>query len=352
MGEFKMEAVKNLFLQDTWGIVTPLFVFSITCVFGFILRRLLFVYINRWAKKTTSQIDDVIVGAITFPSLIWLLMLGAYFALDASTLSRPIVASISKAIIVLGILSVTIVVANIVGKFIKLYSGKGGSTSGTSLIQTVSRVIIFIIGALIILNELGISITPILATLGVGGIAVALALQDTLSNLFSGVYTIAARQIKVGDYIKLDTGMEGYVTDINWRITKIKTISNNIILVPNEKLTKTIITNYNSPEKEMGILIDVIVHRESDLTHVEKVTVDVARDVMKTMQGGVPSFEPHIRYTGFTEYGIQFAVTVRANEFSDQFIVKHELIKQLHERYRKEGIVIPYPVREIHSDKR
>jgi small-conductance mechanosensitive channel len=198
---------------------------------------------------------------------------------------------------------------------------------------------------------MGISITPILATLGVGGLAVALALQDTLSNFFSGFHITVARQIKINDYIKLDSGEEGYVVDINWRTTKIKMLPNNVILVPNEKLTKAIVTNYCLPDKEMAVLVNLGVHYSSDLRKVEKVTCEAAREIMKEVVGGVPEFEPFIRYSAFGDSSIGFTVILRAKEFVDQYLIKHEFIKRLHERYKKEGIVIPYPIRTIHYEQ-
>jgi small-conductance mechanosensitive channel len=198
---------------------------------------------------------------------------------------------------------------------------------------------------------MGIPVTPILATLGVGGLAVALALQDTLSNLFAGFHIIMTRQIKIGDYVRLDSGEEGYVTDITWRTTKIKMLPNNVVLVPNEKLTKSIITNYYLPDKEMAVLVNLGVHYKSDLKKVEKVTAEVARETMKEVSGGVPEFEPFIRYGGFGDSGVSLTVIMRAKEFVDQYLIKHEFIKRLHERYAKEGIVIPYPIRAVNYEQ-
>jgi small-conductance mechanosensitive channel len=186
-----------------------------------------------------------------------------------------------------------------------------------------------------------------LATLGVGGLAVALALQDTLSNLFAGFHITVAKQIRIGDYVRLDSGEEGYVTDINWRTTKIKMLPNNVVLVPNEKLTKAIVTNYYLPDKEMAVTVNIGVHYKSDLNHVERVTCDVAREVMISTPGAASGFEPFIRYGGFGESSISLTVILRVKEFVDQYLIKHEFIKKLHERYAKEGIVIPYPIRAV-----
>lgn len=339
-------------VQKLFAIALPLTVFLFTLILGYILRRILFNQLIRWSKNAKTQFDDVIIPAIKGPFVIWFLMLGIYFSLEFSTLSEDSVHIVNKLLLVLGVFSITYVLANIFAKVIKAYAGKLETTLPvTSLTQNISRIIIFGIGILIILNSLGISITPILATLGVGGLAVALALQDTLSNLFAGFHIIVAKQIKVGDYIKLDSGEEGYVTDITWRTTKIKMLPNNVVLVPNEKLTKAIVINYCLPDKEMAVLVNVGVHYNSDLKKVERITCEVAKEVMKNVPGGVAEFEPFIRYHTFDDFSINFTVILRAKEFVDQYLIKHEFIKRLHERYTKEGIVIPYPIRAINYEQ-
>ncbi len=203
------------------------------------------------------------------------------------------------------------------------------------------------VGALIILDTLGISITPILASLGVGSLAVALALQDTLANFFAGLHVLADRPIRVGDYVKLEGGQEGYVMQIGWRTTRLRTLPNNIVVLPNTKVANSIITNYALPEPESAVLIEVGVHGDSDLVEVERVTTEVARDVLRTVPGGVSAFEPFIRYHTFGDSSINFTVVLRAREVTDQHLLKHEFIKRLQVRYRQEGIVIPSPTRTI-----
>lgn len=315
---------------------------------GIVLRKIIFIRLSRLAKNTASHIDDIIIEAIKTPFIIWSLMLGIYLALRITSLSPDIVRLSGKTLLVLGIASVTLVLANICLKTICLYSQRIDSALPvTSLTQNISRIVIFGVGALIILNVMGISVTPVLATLGVGGLAVALALQDTLANIFAGFYTIVSKQVRLGDYIKLDSGEEGYVTDINWRTTRIKMLPNNEILVPNDKLTKAIITNYCLPDKQMAVLVNLGVHYSSDLEKVERLTCEVAKKVMKEVNGGVPNFEPFIRYHTFGESSIDFTVILRAGEFVDQYLIKHEFVKKLHKRYNEEGIVIPFPIRAI-----
>lgn len=343
-----MESLRHLSFNNLIFVVEPLTAFVISFAVGLILRKVIISKLTHLARNTETEIDDIIMHGISRPFIIWCAMLAIYIALSVSKIPAYWVEISGKTLLILGILSVTLVLANITSGLIKSYSGNIGKTlPATSLTQNVARIIIIGIGFLIILNSLGISITPILATLGVGGLAVALALQETLSNLFAGFYVIMARQVKVGDYIKLESGQEGYVTDIDWRITKIRMLPNNVVLVPNAKITQTIITNYHLPDKELAVLIDVGVHYDSDLEKVEKVTCEVAKKVMKEVSGGVEGFDPFIRYNKFGDFSINFTVIMRAKEFVDQYLIKHEFIKRLTERFRKEGIVIPYPIRAI-----
>jgi len=282
-------------------------------------------------------------------------MLGVYLALKTAVLpseEMPLLKFADEALLVLFILSTTLVLSHISTELIRAYSSKKKTTAPlSSLTQNISRVVIITVGALLILSALGVSITPALGALGIGGLAVALALQATLANFFSGLSIVMAGQIKVGNYIELDSGQEGYVTDINWRTTKIRMLPNNIVLIPNEKLTKSIVTNYNLPEKQMAVLVQVGVHYNSDLKKVEKVTCDVAKEIMHEVNGAVTEFDPFIRYHTFADFSINFTVILRAKEFVDKYLTKHEFIKKLHARYAKEGIIIPYPIRAINHDQ-
>ncbi|HEX6121901.1 MAG TPA: mechanosensitive ion channel family protein, partial [Ktedonobacterales bacterium] len=183
------------------------------------------------------------------------------------------------------------------------------------------------------------------------GLAVSLALQATLSDLFSGLQVIAARQIRPGDYIKLSTGEEGYVTDINWRTTSVHQLANNLVIIPNAKMTSTIVTNYHAPEKILSVLVDLGVSYDADLEHVERVTLAVAGEVMRTAPGGVPELEPALRFTEFGQSSVQLRVILKGQEYADQYALKHEFIKRLHQRYRAEGIEIPFPVRTLRIER-
>ena len=163
-------------------------------------------------------------------------------------------------------------------------------------------------GFLVVLQTLGVSIAPLLTALGVGGLAVALALQDTLANLFAGVHILASKTVQPGDYIRLSSGEEGYVVDINWRNTAVRQLSNNLVIIPNAQLAGTNMTNFTRPEQQMSILVQVGVGYDSDLDHVERVTIEVVAEVMTEINGGVPDHEPAVRFHTFGDSSIGFTV--------------------------------------------
>ena len=329
-------------------LLYPLVIILCSIVLGLIFERVVFNKLRALAIKTTWSGDDLFIEALRGSILLWLVIGGIYIAITTFSMPENILSLLERILLAIIIFSVTLVLANIGVGLISLYTKDDDTRlAASSIVQTIVKTIIFIIGILIILQSLGISITPILTALGVGGIAVALALQDTLANLFSGVHIIVLRKVRVGDYIKLDSGEEGYVTDITWRNTTIVTILNNMIIIPNSTIASSILRNYYFPQKEMQVPLDVGVSYDSDLGEVEKVTLEVAKDVMEEFQGEIPGFEPFLYYHTFDNSSINFTVRLPIKEFSDQYMIKHVFIKRLHKRYNKEGIDIPFPIRTV-----
>lgn len=317
-------------------------------VLGAILEGIILVRLDRIATRTNWREDDIVVNSLRGMFIVWFGLAGIYAAtltLPLTDTARIVIHNIALAILVL---SLTVLLARIAGDFVNLYAkNSGGALPAASIFTNLSRLLVFIIGILIVLQSLGISITPILTALGVGGLAVALALQDTLENLFAGLYILASRQIRPGDYIKLQSGEAGYVADISWRSTTVRVLSNNLIVIPNSKLGSTIVTNFDLPAQEMSVLVQVGVSYDSDLEKVERVTMEVGKQVMKDVTGGVPEFDPFIRYHTFADFSINFTVILRGRTFVDQYLLTHEFIKRLHKRYDEEGIEIPFPIRTV-----
>jgi small-conductance mechanosensitive channel len=207
--------------------------------------------------------------------------------------------------------------------------------------------VLIALAVLIFLSTVGISITPILASLGIGSLAVALALQDTLANLFAGIFMITEKPIAAGNFIKLESGEQGYVSRVGWRCTHIRMLGDSEVVVPNAKLASSVITNFSLPQEQLSVTMEIGVHYDSDLPEVERVTLEVARDVMATVDGALRGFDPRLRFHTFGDSSINFNLWLGANSYRSSLLVKHELVKRLHARYRAEGIVVPYPIRTL-----
>ncbi|WP_251095824.1 mechanosensitive ion channel family protein [Streptomyces sp. Caat 7-52] len=316
-------------------------------VLAFMSRTLL-----RWlaghAKRTRWSGDDVIVDALRSVVPWAAIAGGASAAAAVLPLTRSVQHHVNQVLEVWLIVVVTFSAARVIAGLVRsVTQSRSGVAGSATIFVNITRVLVLAIGFLVVLQTLGISIAPLLTALGVGGLAVALALQDTLANLFAGVHILASKTVQPGDYIRLSSGEEGYVVDINWRQTTVRQLSNNLVVIPNGQLAKANMTNYTRPEQELTVLVQVGVSYDSDLEHVERVTSEVVTEVMTDVTGAVPDHEAAIRFHTFGDSRIGFTVILGVGEFSDQYRIKHEFIKRLHRRYRAEGIRIPAPTRTV-----
>jgi small-conductance mechanosensitive channel len=277
----------------------------------------------------------------------WSLLIGIWLAAGYWPLTVEGHQLVGRVVFVVGAVSVTLAAAALASQSVDAVGELAPSLPVTSLTRNVAWTLVAMLGLLVVLNGIGLSITPMLTALGVGGLAVALALQEPLANFFAGLFITLAGQLRVGDYVKLDSGQEGYIVDFSWRSTRLKMLANNLVVVPNSKLAQAIVVNHHLPSQDLAVLVDVGVDYASDLAHVERVAIEVGRAVLVKTPGGVPDFEPFIRYHTFADSSINFTVILRAKEFVDQYLIKHEFVKRLHARFNQEGIVIPFPIRTI-----
>lgn len=329
---------------DLSHLLLVLGILAAAVLLGVLVQRLFISKLRRLAERTAVEWDDILIGSMKGLVVLWCLLVGLAVVLELVPLRPEALAVVRRAIGVLGILSAVVFFTRVARRSIYVYVDRIVEVP-TSIFKNFAGAVIYLLGFLFVLDYLGVSITPLLTALGVGGLAVALALQDTLSNLFAGLNILMTRNIRPGDYVRLDTGEEGVVCDITWRNTTVRAPENSLVLVPNGKLAAAIVTNTHLPEKEMGLFLPVTVAFESDLALVERVTLEVAREIMAWPEHAVPGFEPAVRFGALTEIGVRLTVVLRIREFTGQFALRHAFLKRLHGRYREEGIQIAVAVR-------
>jgi small-conductance mechanosensitive channel len=315
-----------------------------------IIRTVLFRILRAWAEKTETQLDDIIINSTKNPSILFAAAIGIHIGLAFSGIPEKQMGYIGKILHVIIILSITVASATLAGRLFRDYiQNRNIPIPTTGLAYGILKGTIFIIGILIILTDLGISITPLITALGVGGLAVALALQDTLANLFSGVHILMEKSLRIGDFVKLETGQEGYIDDITWRTTRVRMLPNNIVVIPNSKLAQSVITNYYLPEKRLSLLISISVSYSSDPEQVERILIEEAKKGTGDIPGLLANPEPFVRFIpGFGESSLDFTLICQVAEFTDQYLAQHELRKRIFKRFKKEGIEIPFPHRTVY----
>jgi len=317
---------------------------------GYGVRLLVIPRLARMSKRTATDIDDLVISSIKRHVALWFLLGGIVLAAHWAPISEKSVQLTRHIGAALFFLSLSFAAARFVGGLVERAArGAEGSFATTSLAHNVLRGVVLGIGALLVLDNLGIALTPLLTALGVGSLAVALALQPTLSNLFAGLHLSIAKPIRIGDFVELENGVQGFISDISWRTTALHDPSNNLVVLPNARLAEMMLRNYSMPVPELGLGVELGVGYGSDLDLVERVTCEVAREVLASTPGAVPTHEPSVRFTTFADSAIRFNVSLRVKHFSDKGLVVHEFLRRLKARYESERIQIPFPQRTIQA---
>jgi len=312
---------------------------------------------HRITKRTKFSADDVLLEALKGPVKVGILLFGLFLTLRYLPVFAAYSGEIQTLYTVIVPLFVAYLASRLIGAGIEWYSTEVAHKTKSEvddqflpIIKKVAYGIIFGVVIVVMLNQMGIRVETVIAAMGIGGLALALALQPTLTNFFSGAQMVLDRPLKIGDFVELDSGDRGTVIDIGWRSTKIRTYTNNIVVLPNSKIADSKIMNYSTPDTAVGFTVDCGVAYDSDLEKVEKVSMEVAGEVLKKCNG-VKGFKPIFRFREFGDSSINFRVIMRTRTLGDSYQATHEFIKLLKKRFDSEGVVIPFPQTDVHLDK-
>ncbi len=342
-------------------LTIPILILTIALFVGVALNSMLKTRLERHLKTEEGTIKSIFYNALQGVPISFCLVVGLYWVVStSSTLPAGIVTFFSYILFTSIIFTITRVIERTLSGFIRLKFSGPNDASQSTLLDTIFKIGVYASGLLIILDYYNVSIAPIITAMGVGGMAVAFGIKETLENIFSGLQIILSKQIRVGDYIKLSTGDEGKVTDINWRFISITPAhAGNVVVIPNKVIAGAVSTNYSMPRDDIYVIVPVGVGYESDLEKVERVALEVARELMIKVDGYEPKIDsdgidrnplaPYLRYNAFNDSSIDFNIFMRVTDFRHQGLLKHEFIKKLKTRFSAEGINIPYPTRTLVS---
>jgi small-conductance mechanosensitive channel len=328
----------------TW--LAPIISIVLGVVVGIVVEKVVLGILRSILSHTSialnNEIAQTLRGFILWVFGLWGLLMAADIV---EGVSDKVINIVHKTILVIVMLILIRVCARIAVALVHFYMNRSRELQAlpnTSIFENIIRVLVFLLGFIMLLQTLGVAVAPLLAALGVGGLAISLALQDTLANMFSGINMILSRQIRIGTYVTLEGKQEGTIQDIGWRNTTLKNpISNNIIILPNIKMATSIITNQPAPP-DNTIPLSFNVTYETDLPKAEKICQDLAKEILEKIEGKPPNAASAIRYNAFNDLGIRLNITLVARLGTDGDLVRHEYIKALYERFQKEGIEIAY----------
>jgi small-conductance mechanosensitive channel len=325
----------------------PLIVVVVGTFLGILFKRYLFSKLKNLSDSSSWKGDDVVINAIDSVIVFWFFLGSLSLAFNDINFGDPYNGYASKIILSFLVMSMTVTASRVSLGFLDVWSKDNSSLPSTGIFKGLINATIFSLGFLFILQSFGISITPLITALGVGGLAVSLALKDTLSDLFGGINIILSKTMKEGDYVELSNGYQGYVKNIGWRYTTIQERANNVISIPNSVLSGSVSKNYTSMDAAFRVPIQVGVSYDSDLDHVEKIALEVAGKIYEELDCVSKDYKPTIRFREFAASSINFFIYFQGKKFGDHNVILNAFIKKLHKRFQQENIEIPYPIRTV-----
>ena len=353
--------MSDLFSSDNSPYLTAIVIAIVAVVLAVALQILVKVLLKR---NDPGNLEDGgttryrIIDACDGPIILLVLVIGGTSAVGVAlkhwqsgiNLDTDIALLGQRTGSVIAIAVVSFMLARVLNVLFAWYLTTFAETTATRLdnqllppVRRLTPLVIYSIALLLALAVFDIAITPLLATLGIGGIAIALAAQPTLSNYFAGTYVISEGEIHVGDFIEIEGGPSGYVEAISWRSTKVRSFFNNLIIIPNSMMAENMITNYSRPAPAINVIVNCGVSYSSDLQQVQDIAITAARELAIESEHAVTDSEPSFGFDTFGDSNIDFWVFIQATDRIGGWYLKSDLIKLIHERFNDAGIAINYP---------
>jgi small-conductance mechanosensitive channel len=327
--------------------ITAGLLFLAVLLLGWIIWRIVYRWLHKLAARTETIWDDVLLHALRPTLLILTIAAAAAIAMKAPEIPKGLLQPMQMGLKIGAMLAVVLFIDRMIIGWLTFSNKESQEGGGRGIIRLSVHVVVYVVGGLMVLDTMGVKVTAILTTLGVGSLALALALQPTLASFVAGLQIAVEHSVNKGDVISLGSGQKGKVVDIGWRTTKLLASDNNMIYVPNSKLVGELLTNYNQPEKNLTVGLTFGVHFDSDLDKVEALCKTLAKKAVEKVAGVPRDIEPTVRFRAFNESAIEVAIWTPLAEHDEQFLVRHELIKLIQKEFAAQKIIIPYPIRTV-----
>jgi len=301
----------------------------------------------RWSLNHGHPWMAALLNALLWQPLFWAILLGTVSPVLWTVHTITGWQRNTGAVLALVLISATVVATRLVNGLLQIMTLRRPSASVSLLKNLVRALGVSLVLAILLGYIFNIPFFVLLLAFAGSITGLTVLFQQQLKDLVSGISLTLSSRLGPGDWVQLPSGIEGKVLDIQWDVTIVRQLTNNIVVIANSNMSNEQLVNFSQPDTVLSVLVPVGVSYSSDLERVEEVTLEEATAVMQAINGTMEIEDPVIRYDAFADSSINFNVVLRAGRYEDQFVLRHEFTKRLHRRYTEEGIVIPFPIRTV-----
>jgi small-conductance mechanosensitive channel len=350
-----MNDVSNV-SQFIWGnpYLRFLAVLLITIIIAFVAKFILKQVLKPLAKKTKTKIDDLIIKSISSIIFYVVLLLGFKVGVQDFELGENAQAVFNGVINTLLIFVVTLFLFKIISDFAlhwtKEWKFKTKTTADERLIpflQKILKAVVIVLALIFTFNAWQINISPLLATAGIAGLAIGLAVKDSLNNILGGLQLVLDKTFKVGDKVQLESGEMGTILDIGLRSTKLKTYDNEVIYIPNGYLANAKIKNFTHPDVSIRVNVNFGVVYGSNTEKVQKVVLEA----IKKIETVIEEPEPVVQFLKMSDFSLDFVARAWVNSYTDAYSTQIKMTDEIYNALNKANIGIPFPTQTIYTKK-
>nr|WP_246551806.1 mechanosensitive ion channel domain-containing protein [Geobacter hydrogenophilus] len=350
----RLEESDHLLLFWLKEILVAVVIFTFFWGLSQVVRYILTTWVPRLTAFTRTGLDDRIIERVTPPASLLVVFAGLYYAVRSLPFPEKVHLVSSGAVYILNIIVLTIIVERAIAEFLEWYGAKLAERHGAGvdrqIIPPLEKIVtIFLVGIalMVTLRHFDYDIFSVVTALGIGSLAIGMAAKDTLANMISGFTLMVDRPFRIGDRIQLTSGQWGDVIDIGLRTTKIKTVDNTLLVIPNSELCNTTLINLAFPDVRAKGRVNVGVGYESDVEKVKGIMVQAALSAPEVLHDPAPE----VFFVSFGESALNMSLFFWVEDYTRVFATTDIINEHIINRFRENGITIPYPIRTVFLEK-
>ena len=351
---YRLQEYDSLTLFWLKEILVAVLIFAAFWLLAKLLNYLIKNWVPRFTALTRTDLDDRIIRRITPPASLFVVLAGLYFAVKSLPFPEKVQTVTSGVIFVINIIIFTNMAYRAIDEVLKWYGVRVAERTGAGMDRQIlplaeKLIVIFLVGAALIitLKHFNYDILSLVTALGIGSLAIGMAAKDTLANMISGFTLMIDRPFRIGDRIHLTSGQWGDVSDIGLRSTKIKTVDNTLLIIPNSDLCNSAVVNMAFPDVRSKGRVDMGVAYGSNVDAVKKLLVGIAREIPEVLQEPAPE----AYFVSFGDCALNMSLFFWVEDYTRVFTVTDMVNTMIITRFREDGIEIPYPIRTVLLEK-